>query len=71
MSGVAPTAPVTPAPAPTSQTQSGTVAAAATPGTVPPTAALAATVVNPPAALARLAVGTLLDGQVLTRDAAL
>jgi hypothetical protein len=71
MSGVAPTTPVTPVPAPTSQTQSGTVAAAATPGTVPPTAALAATVVNPPAALARLAVGTLLDGQVMTRDAAL
>jgi hypothetical protein len=71
MTGVAPSAPVAGVPnATTNQPQGGTVGAA-TPGTVPQSATLAATVVNPPAALARLAAGTLLDGQVLARDAAL
>lgn len=71
MTGVAPTAPVTPTPAATSQQNQGGTVSAATPGTLPQTALLAATVVNPPAALARLAAGTMLDGQVLTRDATL
>src|SRR5690606_36146290 len=69
MSGVAPAAPVAPVPPAASQAQ-GNVGPA-TPGTVPQTPSLAATVVNPPAALARLAAGTVLDGQVLARDAAL
>ena len=51
MTGVAPAAPVTPVPnATTNNAQGGTVSAA-TPGTVPQSATLAATVVNPPAAL--------------------
>jgi hypothetical protein len=61
---------VAPVPPAATQTQSGATNPA-TPGTVPQAAAVAATVVNPPAALARLAAGTVLDGQVLARDAAL
>lgn len=71
MTGVAPPAPVTPTPAATTQQNQGGTVSAATPGTLPQAALLAATVVNPPAALARLAAGTMLDGQVLTRDSAL